>query len=101
VILMRQRHSFNLFSGSFDLLVKIAFARTLVSCPGDRTLGRFECQIQRIQLPLEFGLAFLDDFESQLIPVKLDCGVMNVPFDFGYLSLRLAKCPLQLGLSAF
>jgi hypothetical protein len=112
--LKRQCHSFNLFSGRLDLPTIIVFARKRSgnflcrsphrsSAAADERCGlrRLECQNQRIQLRLEFGLAFLDYFQSQLVSVKLDCRVMDVPFDFGQLSLGLAEGPLQLGLSAF
>jgi hypothetical protein len=58
----------------------------------------FEGLREGVELCLELGLALLNDLQSQLIPMKLDCRVMNMPFDFVHLSLRLAQRTLQFHL---
>ena len=50
----------------------------------------FKCLVEGIKLCFELSLALLNNLQPQLIPVKLDCRVMNMPFDFVHLSLSLA-----------
>jgi hypothetical protein len=50
----------------------------------------FKGLIEGIKLRFELSLALLNNLQPQLMPVKLDCRVMNMPFDFVHLSLCLA-----------
>jgi hypothetical protein len=52
---------------------------------------RIECLHEGIKFGLELALAFLDDFQLQLVAMQLDCRMVNMAFNFSQLGLALVQ----------